>query len=97
MTKAAIIRRQSIRAMHTLIRCWPRSYGAGCFDISDGVQYDELPGTPIYWSSPGYDLEADSRTAVEELRDLRFMENTDWARFAKEDSIRMRHPQGARR
>jgi hypothetical protein len=91
MRKAAIIRRQSIRAMRTLIRRWPRDYSAKCFEVSDGIQFDELSGTPIYWTSAVYDLEADSRTAVEELREQLFVEETDWERIAKEDSIRWRH------
>lgn len=84
MTRAAIVRRQSIRAMGTLIQKWPRSYSADNFEIARKGGYDELPGTPIYWAPPDYYTgESDCRPAVEELRYLVWVEGHNWDREAR--------------
>lgn len=91
MTKAAILRRQCIRAKRTLIRRWPAAYFGDRFEDADGSEDDLLKGTPLYWDAPSYYYgESDCRPAVDELRELVRTEKTDWARLARESEIRWR-------
>lgn len=92
MTKKAIVRRQSIRAMRTLITKY--GYPDDQFELSTGKEYNCADGTPIYWDEPDYWAgEPDCRPAVEELRMLETLLSIDWDRVAKEDRIRERFRQ----
>lgn len=91
MTGRAILRRQCIRAKRTLMKRWPRQYDESCFEDAHAGAYDELKGTPMFWSEPSYyEGESDCKPAVDELRWMVFAVETDWAKMARQMEIRDR-------